>query len=115
MKGAASGPGSEIPPSEAPFKGLEGSGGEGRGERTREGRRELHLRKASRGLHLRKASRGLQGGFKGASRGLEGGLKGVFPVFTLLGNPLHMDLRNAYMYSFSHHFTVWLNNTNVCP
>ena len=30
----------------------------------------------------------------------------LFPVFTLLGNPLHMDLRNAYMYSFSHHLTV---------
>ena len=29
---------------------------------------------------------------------------GVFPVFTLLGNPLHMDLRNACMYSFHHHF-----------
>ena len=23
----------------------------------------------------------------------------LFPVFTLLGNPLHMDLRNAYLYS----------------
>ena len=35
-----------------------------------------------------------------------GGGVHLFPVFTLLGNPLHMDLRNAYMYSFSHHFTV---------
>ena len=34
------------------------------------------------------------------------GVGGVFPVFTLLGNPLHMDLRNAYLYSLSLHFTV---------
>ena len=43
---------------------------------------------------------------------------GVFPVFTLLGNPLHMDLRNACMYSFHltiDHFTVQLNLANVCP
>ena len=38
-------------------RGLEGSGGEGGGGRRSEGRR---------GLHLRKASRGLEGGFKGA-------------------------------------------------
>ena len=31
------------------------------------------------------------------SRG--GEVRGVFPVFTFLGNPLHMDLRNAYLYS----------------
>ena len=41
-----------------PSRGLEGSGGEGGGGgRRSEGRR---------GLHLRKASRGLEGGFKGA-------------------------------------------------
>ena len=51
-------------------RGLEGSGGEGRRGRRSEGRRVLHLRKASRGL---------QGGCKGASRGLEGGLKGASP------------------------------------
>ena len=63
-----------YPLQKPPSRGLEGSGGEG-GRRS-EGRR---------GLHLRKASRGLQGGFKGASRGLEafrglkveGGLKGA--------------------------------------
>jgi len=45
---------------------------------------------------------------KPPSRGLEGsgGEGGVFPVFTLLGNPLHMDLRNAYLYSLPLHFTV---------
>ena len=47
--------------------GLKGLGARGGGRRS-EGRR---------GLHLRKASRGLQGGFKGASRGLQGGLKGA--------------------------------------
>ena len=81
-------------PLQGGLKGLRARGG---GGRRSEGRRGLHLRKASRGLqgglkgasrglqgglkgasrglHLRKASRGLEGGFKGASRGLEGGLK----------------------------------------
>ena len=40
--------------------------GRGGGGRRSEGRR---------GLHLRKASRGLEGGFKGPSAGLERGLK----------------------------------------
>ena len=35
-----------------------------------------------------------------------GGEGGVFPVFTLLGNPKDMDLRNAYMYSLPRHLTV---------
>ena len=48
--------------------GLKGLGARGGGGRRSEGRR---------GLHLRKASRGLQGGFKGASRGLQGGFKGA--------------------------------------
>ena len=40
----------------------------------------------------------LRGGLKGGLKvTLRGGLRGVFPVFTLLGNPLHMDLRNAYL------------------
>ena len=92
------GAGSEVPPSEAPFKGAWRVWGRGGGGRRSEGRRGLHLRKASRGLQrgfkgglkgasrglegglkgasLRKASKGLKGGFKGALRGLEGGLKG---------------------------------------
>ena len=48
--------------------GLKGLGARGGGGRRSEGRR---------GLHLRKASRGLEVGFKGASRGLQGGLKGA--------------------------------------
>ena len=60
-----------YPLQKPPSRGLEGSGGEGGGGgRRSEGRR---------GLHLRKASRGLEGGFKGASRGLQGGLKGASP------------------------------------
>ena len=47
-----------YPLQKPPSRGLEGSGGEEGGGRRSEGRR---------GLHLRKASRGLQGGFKGAS------------------------------------------------
>ena len=50
--------------------------------------------------------RGGRGGRGACACGGGGGWGGVFPVFTLLGNPLHMDLRNAYMYSFLHHFTV---------
>ena len=52
-----------YPLQKPPSRGLEGSGGEGGGGGGRrfEGRR---------GLHVRKASRGLQGGFKGASRRL---------------------------------------------
>ena len=50
--------------------GLKGLGARGGGGRRSEGRR---------GLHLRKASRGLEGGLKGASRGLQGGLKGASP------------------------------------
>ena len=50
------GAGSEVPPSQAPFKGLGARGGRGRRS---EGRRGLHPRKASR-----RASRGLEGGFK---------------------------------------------------
>ena len=46
------------------------------------------------------------GGACGGACGGGGGGGGVFPVFTLLGNPLHMDLRNAYLYSLSLHFTV---------
>ena len=58
-----------YPLQKPPSRGLEGSGGEGGGGgRRSEGRRRLHLRKASRGLEV---------GFKGASRGLEGGLKGA--------------------------------------
>ena len=80
-----------YPLQKLPSKGLEGPGGEGEREARRsEGRRELHLWKASRGLQgglkggFKEASRGLEGGFtfgrlqeglKGASRGLEGGLK----------------------------------------
>ena len=45
--------------------GLKGLGARGGGGRRSEGRRGLHLRKASRGLQG--ASRGLQGGLKGAS------------------------------------------------
>ena len=55
-------------PFRSPLQGvLKGLGG---GGRRSEGRR---------GLHLRKASTRLQGGFKGASRGLEGGLKEASP------------------------------------
>ena len=66
--------------------GLKVWGPEGGGKRRRsEGRRGLHLRKASRGLQRDlkdlQASRGLEGGFKlhlrKASRGLEGGFKGA--------------------------------------
>ena len=58
-----------YPLQKPPSRGLEGSGGEGGGGgRRSEGRR---------GLHLRKASRGLEGGFKGASRGLQGRFKGA--------------------------------------
>ena len=58
-----------VPASEAPFKGLEGSGGEGGGGR----------RSEVKGASPSVASRGLEGGFtlKGASRALEGGLKGA--------------------------------------
>ena len=50
--------------------------------------------------------RGGRGACACGGGGWVGGWGGVFPVFTLLGNPLHMDLRNAYMYSLSLHFTV---------
>ena len=53
---------------------------QGRGRRS-EGRRGLHLQKASRGPQrgFKGASRGLEGGFtlKGASKGLERGFKGA--------------------------------------
>ena len=51
--GCAIGAGSEVPPSEAPFKGawgLKGLGAKGGGGRRSEGRRKLHLPKASRGF-----------------------------------------------------------------
>ena len=82
----ALGAGSEVPPSEAPFKGAWRVWGRGGGRRS-EGGRGLHLRKASRGLQggfkgaSKRASKGawrglhLEGGFKGAWRGLQGGLK----------------------------------------
>ena len=75
--GRLCGAGSEIAHSQAPL----GSGGKGEGTKA-EGRRELHLQRASRGF--KGALRGLQGrlkaaspseGFKGLDRGLVGGLK----------------------------------------
>ena len=61
-----------YPLQKPPSRGLEGSGGEMGGGRRFEGRRGLHLRKASRGLE----------GFKAASRGLQGGLKKLEGCFT---------------------------------
>ena len=63
-----------YPLQKPPSRGLEGYGEGGGGERRSEGRRGLHLWKASRGLQgFKGAWRGLEGGLKGASKGLEGG------------------------------------------